>query len=427
MGSMENPPIPTQGEKLKDRLECYLSLIAEFGIYLYVFLLLFDRGEGLRTIGLYGALTAWLILTFFTKRIEVSIDIITGFFLVFITSAVLSAFFSIEPMYSLSALMNDALPATAAFLILSTYFNNTMILRLSKVICFSGFIILIFGLHSFLFHKGHIYTSRNILLSVDKNEYGFFIGLFLPFFFMFFMKSTKIWGKRLWGSSSVWGMLGSVFSASRGAIANICTAIGLFILFVFKRKHLKTMVIFALIFVLLVISSLVIIFSFNLWPKSVRYHLLSTPEELTTFHLRIERWWKPAFEAAQKKPLFGWGYGKKIYRDHRPFENGGKPDWDLKGGLHSTFITVLFHQGFFGLLSYIFLLLSTTSILFKMAGKERDERKLLALTLLSIIVGSFFVNSIVLTVPFKRIAPILGLSSALFKNRSNFFKDSMPI
>ena len=150
MGSMENPPIAAQGGKLKDRLERYLSLIAEFGIYLYVFLLLFDRGEGLRTIGLYGALTACLTLTFFRKRIKVSIDIITGFFLIFIASAILSAFFSIEPMYSLSALMNDALPATVAFLILSIYFNDRMILRLNKVICFSGLIILIFGLHRFL-------------------------------------------------------------------------------------------------------------------------------------------------------------------------------------------------------------------------------------------------------------------------------------
>ncbi len=210
-------------------------------------------------------------------------------------------------------------------------------------------------------------------------------------------------------------------------MANICTAIGVFILFVFKRKHLKTMVIFTLIFVLFVISSLVIIFSFNLWPKSVRYHLLSTSEELTTFHQRIERWWKPALDAAQKKPLFGWGYGNKIYRDQRPFEHGEKPYWDLKGGLHSTFIDVLFHQGIVGLLSYLFLLFSTSFILIKIIRSETDEKKFLALALLSIIVGSFIVNSLVLDVPLRRLAPILGMSSALFKNRSNFLKDSMPI
>ena len=421
MENMENSPIPTQGKKCKDRWAHYLSLVTEYGIYLYIFLLLFDKGEGLRTIGLYGALAAWLILTLFTKRITISIDIITCFFFVFIASAILSAFFSIEPMYSLSALMNDALPATAAFLILSTYFNNTTTLRLSKVICFSGFIILIFGLHSFLSDKGHLYTSRNIFLSVDKNEYGFFVGLFLPFFIMFFFKSNKGWKKRLWGLSSIWGISGTIFSASRAAICNIFAALGIWAVFLLKRYHLKKALIATIIIVLFIIVS------FNFWPKLIKRQIVSMPEEMWTLHWRTYLFWEPALEALKKRPLLGWGYGKKIYRDQRPFENGKKPDWDLKGGLHSTFITILFHQGIFGLLSYLFLLFSTSFILIKIMRGETDENKFLALALLSVIVGSFFVNSFLLSVPFRRIAPILGMSSALFKNRSSFLKDSMPI
>lgn len=124
----------------------------------------------------------------------------------------------------------------------------------------------------------------------------------------------------------------------------------------------------------------------------------------------------PAIEAFKKRPLFGWGYGSKIYRDERPFENTEKPNWTLRGGLHSTFISILFHQGIFGLMSYLLLLLSTTFILFKMALKEKDEKKLLALTFLSIIIGSAFVNSFLLSIPIRRFAPILAMSSALFRN-----------
>jgi len=417
MGSMENPPIAAQGGKLKDRLERYLSLIAEFGIYLYVFLLLFDRGEGLRTIGLYGALTACLTLTFFRKRIKVSIDIITGFFLIFIASAILSAFFSIEPMYSLSALMNDALPATVAFLILSIYFNDRMILRLNKVICFSGLIILIFGLHRFLSGRAHIYTSRNIFLSVNKNEYGFFMGFFLPFFLMFLVKSNKGWKRRLWGLSSIWGIFATIFSASRAAIGNNLAVMGIWAVFRLKRKHLKKLII------AIIIIALIIIVSFNFWPKPIKRPILTMPEELWTLHLRTNLFWEPALEAVKKRPFFGWGYGKKIYRDERPFENIEKPNWEVKGGLHSTFITILFHQGTFGFLSYTFLLLSTAFILFKMAKEERDERKIIAIALLSVIVGSFFVNSIFISVPLKRLAPILGMSSALFKNKSRYVNE----
>jgi O-antigen ligase len=218
-------------------------------------------------------------------------------------------------------------------------------------------------------------------------------------------------------------VIGTLFSASRAAIANICAIIGVFMVSLSKRKYLKTMAVFTLISVILVMFSFVVIFSLNLWPESVRYHILSTPKELTTLNMRVNLFWKPALEAVKKKPFFGWGYGKKIYRDERPFANGEKPSWELRGGLHNTFITILFHQGIFGLLSYLLLLLSTAFILFKMSRKERDERKLLALTFLSIIVGSFFVNSFLLSVPFKRIAPILGMASSLFKQRSKYEND----
>lgn len=410
MGSMENPPIPTQGGKLKDRLERYLSLIAEFGIYLYVFLLLFDRGEGLRTIGLYGALTAWLILTFFTKRIKVSIDIITGFFLVFIASAVLSAFFSIEPIYSLRALRDDVLKATIIFVIISSFFNSRMLIRISRVICISGLIILAFGLHSFLLGRTEFYTSENMFLSLDKNEFGFFVGLFSPFFVMFFVKSKTAFNRGLWGLSSLWGIFGTILSASRAAVGNIFAILGIWTIFLLKREQFKKTLIVILIVLVFIIAT------FNFWPGSVKEHILLTPVHLKTFTFRTDWFWKPAIESIKKRPLLGWGYGSKIYRDQRPFEDVEKPNWTIRGGLHSTFVSILFHQGIFGLMSYLFLLLSTTFILFKMAIKERDERKLLAIALLSIIVGSSFVNSFLLSIPLKRIAPILGMSSALSKN-----------
>jgi O-antigen ligase len=145
--------------------------------------------------------------------------------------------------------------------------------------------------------------------------------------------------------------------------------------------------------------------------------------DLKTLNQRTHLFWKPALEAAKKRPLFGWGYGNKIYRDQRPFENGEKPNWALRGGLHSTFISILFHQGIVGLLSYLFLLLSTSFILIKIIRNETDEKKLLAIALLSIIVGSAFVNSFLLSIPLRRFAPILGMSSALFKNKSRYVNE----
>jgi O-antigen ligase len=410
MENVENHAVPTLGRRYKDRLEYYLSLAVECGVYLYVFTLWFDKGEGVRTVGLYGSLTAWLILVFVTKKIKLSTDIATYGFLAFLISTLLSSLFSIEPIYSFTALKSDILKATITFLIISTHFDIKMLFRLSRVICFSGLIILAFGLEGFLLDKEHIYTSQNIFLSADKNLYGFFVGLFLPFFILFFIKSNTRLNKGVWGLSSIWGIFGTILSASRGAIINIFAAIWVWAMFLLKREHLKKVLMVILIVILLITVS------FNFWPELVKRQFLSMPKELWSFHERTYFFWKPAIEAVKKRPLFGWGYGNKIYRDQRPFENGEKPNWALTGGLHSTFITVLFHQGIAGLLSYLFLLLSTSFILFKIVKNAPDERKLLALALLSIIVGSLFLNSFVKSEPLRRIAPILGMSVALFKN-----------
>ncbi|MGQ9570163.1 MAG: O-antigen ligase family protein, partial [Thermodesulfovibrionales bacterium] len=356
----------------------------------------------------YSALTAWLILTFFIRKSRVSPDIITYGFVIFLISILFSSFFSIDPTYSFSSLKRDALKAVIAFLIISTYFDIKMLFGLSKVICFSGLIILCFGLHDFLLGKTPFFTSTNIFLSVDYNEYGFFIGYLLPFFLIFIIKGEG-WKKRLLELSLISGIFGIILTSSRGAIGNLFGTLGIWTIFFLKRAHLKK------VFIATVITILFIIVSFNSCPEFIKTRILSTSKDLKTFGLRTNFHWEPAIDAVKKRPLFGWGYGNKIYRDQRPFENVKKPNWEPKGGLHSSFITVLFHQGIFGILSYSFLLLSTTFVLFKMTINERNDIKLLALALLSIMVGSFIINSLVLSVPLRRLAPILGMSAALYK------------
>ena len=409
MKDTENSLIHTRGQKWKNHLECSLSLVTEYGIYLYIFLLFFDKGEGLRTLGLYGALTAWLAL-FLLKKITLSFDVITLCFFAFVITTILSSFFSIEPLYSLQYLKRDILKSAITFLIISTYFETKMLIRLCKVICVSGIIILAFGLHSILLGRTGYYTSENIFLSINKNEFGFFVGLFSPFFILFFVKGRRVLEKGTWGLFTVWGIFGTLLSASRGAIGSIFTAIVIWFIFLLKKKHLKTAFICVLIF------SLFMTFSFSFWPDLIKETLLAFPKNISTFTMRTDWFWKPAAEAVKKRPIFGWGYGDKIYRDQRPFEGVEKPDWEKRGGLHSTFISILFHQGIAGLLSYLFLLFSTTFILTTIVRNETQDRRLLALSFMSIIVGAAIVNSFVLSVPLRRIAPILGMSAALLKH-----------
>jgi O-antigen ligase len=399
-------------------IEFFASLVAEYGIYLYVFWLMFDKGEGLRNLGLYSAFAGWVILVLSRKKSFFSLDIVTLFFLLYLASTALSTIFSIDPLYSFIALKKDVLKAAITFFVISTFFHDGMLMRMGRVYCAAGLAFLAFGIHNFLFSGNGVYTSDNMFLSADKNQYGFYLCLVTPFFFLFMMKTRYGWRRLLWGMASLWGIAATFFSASRGAMANMFTVVTIYSGFLIKRKNMKSAVTVVSVCVVLAI------FSFRYLPEPLKFRLLSTPQHLSTFDERTYLFWGPAFDAVKKRPLLGWGYGKKLARDPRPFQGGEMPDLSKKGQLHSSFITNLFHQGLFGLLSYLFMLLSTGFVLFRLVRSEDGDRKLLALILLGIIIGSFFVNSFVRTVAFRRLAVILAMSAALYKNSLNTPKDT---
>jgi len=386
-----------------------LALITEYGVYLYLFFLFFDKGEGLRNIGLYGAFTSWLIL-FFRKEITIPKGIILTFFSVYILTIFLSSVFSLEPLYSIASLRKDVLKAVLIFLIISTYFNNKMVLRTINVMCLSGLVILSLGLHSFLTGDLYLYTSDNLFLSADKNKYGFIIALIVPFYFFKLFRTNSGWKTGFWTAASLWGLSGTILSASKGAVGSVITSIIIFSLSLFRKKYFKFILPASLIFVVIIASS------FNYWPEQVKTVYIAMPNQVIDFNERTYLFWKPAVTAVEHRPLLGWGYGKQIYRDNRPFENGSKPDWEKKGGLHSAFISILFHQGIIGLASYVLLLLAALISLVRVARNETNELKLTALALLSIICGSFFVNSFVKTVDFRIVAVILAMSAATCNN-----------
>lgn len=384
-----------------------LSMAVEYGVCLYLFFWLFDKGEGLRNVGIYGAFTAWLILAFL-KEIKVSLHAVSSAFFLFILSCILSAFFSIDARSSFMALKSDILRPVMIFLVISTFFDLRMLMRLGKVICLSGIVILAMGLEGFLSGRTDFYyTSANVFLNADKNKFGFYAGLISPFFLLFFASSAKARTKAPWGFAVIWGMIAALFSASRSAMGNILVVTGCWAAFFLKREHRKMLAI--------TVSALVILLalSFTLLPSPLRNSILSVPQHLTTFTYRTDYFWLPAFQAIQKRPITGWGYGNNIYRDPRPFENGKKPNWELTGGLHSTFIKILFHQGIIGIVSYLLLLILSLVHLLRIIQDEGNERRVFAATLFSIILGSFMVNSLLLSIPLERLAPIAGMSAAL--------------
>jgi O-antigen ligase len=285
-----------------------------------------------------------------------------------------------------------------------------MVLKTGTIFSIAGFFLLILGLHGHFTGEQGYYTSENMFLHADKNKYGFIIAFIFPFLLLSFSMSSSLWKKIFWGLCSIWLIIASVLSASRGAIGNVLAVMLVWALFMLKKSHLKVVV------VLILLAATAVTFTFNSWPEPVKEQIVRTKKDIWTFNFRTTFFWKPALQSVAKKPLTGWGGGKEVYRDPRPFEGIGKPNWELKGGLHNEFISILFHQGALGLASYLMLLFSSLYILMSVIRKESGERRYIAIALLSVIIGSFFLNSFVKIIPFRPLALVLGMSAALMYN-----------
>jgi O-antigen ligase len=386
-----------------------ISLFIECAVCLFVFFSFFDKGEGIRNIALYGAFAGWLVLLF-TKRVSVGHDLITVSFFVFVLTALLASLFSIEPLNSLAAFRKAMVKPVLLFLIISTHFDLARSLRLGTVFAFAGIALLGLGLHGFLLHQPGVYTSENLVLSADKNKYGFLMLMVMPFFMLFWAKGAT-WTRTLWGLACIWGCLAVFFTASRGALFSLIPQGALWAASSVSKARLKK----ALLSI--VILFLAVLLSYNLWPTPVKEKTSAIPHDVKTFERRTTFFWEPALEAALKRPVLGWGYGDSIYRDPRPFQSGTVPTWELKGGLHSSYVTTLFHQGVIGLAAHLFMLVASTYLLAAFLKGSRGDERLLGLTLLGVLAGAFIINTVVYSAPLERIAPFLGMSVALLRHR----------
>lgn len=408
----------TRGQRIyslteRTNLERYLHIMVEYGVYLYVLFLFFGKGEGLRNIGLYGALSAWIIHLLFIKRVRISLDVITVSFFIFIASTILSSLFSLDPAYSFTALKKDVLRGIVTFLLLSTFFTRKMLFRTARILCFVGVIIFILGLYSYLSGETDYVTSENVFLSIHYNRFGFILAFISPFFLLNVLSDRRGWKQVLWSLSLVFVITGVLLSSSRGAIGNVAVAMIVFVGFLMNKKNMKK------ISLLLIAVLVLVTVTFTLWPESVKNRILSFPKHLSTFNERTIFFWIPAIKSVKNKPLFGWGYGGEIYRNPVPFQNGPEPNWELKGGLHSTYVSTLFHQGVLGLFAYILLIGSSSVLLVRFIGREAGKEKFVGLALLSVLVGSFIVHAVVKNIGFRFLALIASMTVALVKNEQD--------
>lgn len=399
-----------QSSESAKRIDNILLLFVQYGTLLHLLLMFVDKGNALRNIGIYGAFASWMALVA-RGGIRLKLDPITLAFAVFSASVLISTALSIDPAYSFVTLKRDFLKGLMLFAMISTVFCSIeAIERVGRVLAVSGLALLVFGLHGMLTGPAGVYTPQNPIADLDKNSFGFAMSIIFPFY-IYFLSSAKGATKNIfWAVAAIWAFAGVTLSASRASILSLLAVITLWALHysgAVGKKAVKKIFIGTLFITLL--GSI----TFNIWPESVKQHFLSTGEQLATINMRTYYFWHPAFQAAMNRPLTGWGFGEKIWRNPIPFEGTEKPNTDLTGGLHSTFIGVFFEQGVLGLLAYLSIIGTVLHSLYGFRKTATGKSRLMGVCLIGMAVGVLMIEAFFKVNSIRSMGLMAGLSVAL--------------
>ncbi|MEW6002431.1 MAG: O-antigen ligase family protein [Nitrospirota bacterium] len=381
-----------------------MDVAVQYGIFAYIVIMFFTKGEGIKNILLYGSFILWLFSLRWRRLTDLWKEPIVVLFLIYVSACFLSVFTSVDPFFSLNAMRGVFLKGLVLFPVLSTSFNSEGKLKgLAIAFTFSVAILILAGYYSY-FNKHIIEFKPDItFLHLWHNQFARYINSSLPFVFVIFIFLRRRSFKILLGILIILSILGLILSTSRGGYAALVSMTIIWLLFLTRGRKidLKRQSVYFLCF-LVIVSTLMLVTS-----PAVKQRLI-TRESIKQ---RLEVW-IPAIEAIKSRPLFGWGFGPKMIRREEPYlHTDYRPP---KRGAHNTFLMIAFTQGLVGLISYLSLLVYGAISCWRNA-RARDTRLFKSYVLiatLSVIVGNYLIHSLFELVSFTGLSIVLGIAVA---------------
>lgn len=270
-------------------------------------------------------------------------------------------------------------------------FDAKFKLRISYVLLFSGFLVVLLGFVQYFFYPSlrnlyylgwdeHLYRLFSSFL--DPNFAGAFFALFFLFSISFipdFIKDKK-WLRFSIVSTVAVLTLGALYlTYSRSALIMLIVSVAAYLYLINKKR----LVVFILLGILLAIFIL---------PKSFQTEGTNFLRSASS-NARVEGV-KEALGVIQKNPIYGVGFN--AYRYARNQQGLSGPNWQISHGAAGTdnsFLFVLATTGVIGFVVFLWLLYKIFSL-----GLINIKKNKLSVVLLSLIAGlifnSLFINSL---------------------------------
>ncbi len=395
-----------------------IDRIIEMEIYLYIIFMFITKGEGIRNVLLFSSFFLWLMTLRHRENTWILKQPVSILFWCFMATIITSVVFSIDPLYSFSSLKEYPLKSVIIFCLVSTTLSSEE--RLKR---FAGltFFLLLFtiavGYYSYFAYDLPLMKPVTALRRAWHARFAVDLNTLMAFTFIILLRTKSTAWKIMLLVTISTAILGVILSTSRGGLAGLIVMSLVWILFLhgMKRNRLKLIVSYFALFI--------VMFSVSLYfSPELKRKFIDDKKEIMSLDRRTEIW-GPLVAAASERPVFGWGYGSRLFRIDRPFENTSYNVAPVNidpafRNPHNAFLRVFFHQGIVGLVFYLLLLIVSTVTFWRKASDSVDFRRYMLIACTGILIGTYFINAIVENSELPDLAFILSLGLAAGYMRS---------
>jgi len=408
-----------------------ISVFLQFSSYLFIFYILTNikRGGDTKYIVPYVTFILSMLYMFLKSDFTIFKNRVFYSLLAYVIISYLLIPFSFDPSITFDSLNEKVLPGL--FLFIAVYLMIKNMRRLSDLMGFLFFLlvfILLSGYFSFAqgifsdYATAHVNPDIHLLhYRKNLNEFAMVVNLLLPSGIVLLINDSRKYVKYMSGAVVILAVAAIFLSLSRFGWLILILMACMWSVFLVRNIRVSPWGMGALWTGILVSFLL-----FWLVVPSFKNAVNLVAEQVGTFNNRTEIW-ERNIKAIKESPLTGWGYGDKIMWDGHPFILDKKNELAIiqKIGAHShnEMLNVLFHQGFAGLIFYMYLIGYCLVSIYKSIKNSHEGRKnTLLFAIFTVFMGVIIFHSFFEIIPFTYICLILGLFSginALHKDEFN--------
>jgi len=377
------------------------------------------KGEGIRNILIFGNFGLWLLTLRYRNNLYLLREPVSILFWVSMGVTIFSVIFSIDPLFSFYELKDEPLRSVLLFPVIATVMaDEKRLIRAAHVMFFTAILIVSIGYYSYLMHDLPVLKPATSLMTVWHNKFARYLCALLPFAFMLYFLWKQKWLKIFLILSLILSVFALILSTSRGGFIAFISMVFVWTVYLSREKGISLVKALTTTVVSILFLGVVSYLLFS--PVRERVSLL--PEQISTINQRTDAW-MPGLYAFREKPVFGWGYGERIFHQDEPFQNTPYKKAPLteasKGsgeyipiGPHNTFLKILFHQGLIGFIPYIALILFAIWDFWRKATAQSKIRNYFLVSCVSVLIGNYILHSMLAVHYIPHLAVILGFGIA---------------